>query len=83
MNPPVSIYVYDIAVLAKRKGLKILWHSNGSMNPKPLRRLLEYTDSVTIDLKGFTQDFYSNASSAKLEPVLRTLKIIKEEGIWS
>jgi len=53
------------------------------MNPKPLRRLLEYTDSVTIDLKGFIQDFYGNASSAKLGPVLRTLKIIKEEGIWS
>ena len=69
-------YVYDIAVLAKKKGLKILWHSNGAMNPEPLTTLLKYTDAATIDLKGFTDKAYQN-SSAKLEPVLRTLKIIK------
>lgn len=74
-------YVYDIAVLAKKKGLKILWHSNGSMNPDPLRALLEYTDAVTIDLKGFTKKAYQN-SSAELKPVLETLKIIKQEGRW-
>lgn len=74
-------YVYDIAVLAKKKGLRILWHSNGSMNPDPLRALLEYTNAVTIDLKGFTKKAYQN-SSAELEPVLETLKIIKQEGRW-
>ncbi|UCF79791.1 MAG: AmmeMemoRadiSam system radical SAM enzyme [Candidatus Eiseniibacteriota bacterium] len=74
-------YVYDIAVLAKEKGLRILWHSNGAMNPEPLRKLLQHTDAVTIDLKGFTGKAYQN-SSARLEPVLRTLKIVKEEGKW-
>lgn len=74
-------YVYDIAVLAKKNGLRILWHSNGAMNPEPILALLEYTDAVTIDLKGFTQRAYEN-SSAELEPVLRTLKIIKERGVW-
>jgi pyruvate formate lyase activating enzyme len=74
-------YVYDIAVLAKEKGLRILWHSNGAMNPEPLKTLLKHTDAVTIDLKGFTQKAYQN-SSAVLEPVLRTLKTIKQEGTW-
>lgn len=37
---------------------------------------------MTIDLKGFTNKFYQNTSSAKLEPILRTLKIIREEGRW-
>jgi len=83
-NEPTSFYeyVYDIAKLAKAKGLKILWHSNGSMSPQALKELLKYTDSVTIDLKGFTDKFYREASSAELEPVLRTLKIIKEQGVW-
>ena len=74
-------YVYDVAVLAKEKGLRILWHSNGSMSPEPLKKLLEYTDAATIDLKGFTKKAYDN-SSAQLEPVLRTLKTIKESGTW-
>jgi len=82
-NEPTSFYeyVYDIAKLAKQKGLKIIWHSNGSMNPEPLGELLKYTDGVTIDLKGFTGKFYSQISSAKLEPVLDTLKNIKESGV--
>ncbi|MCK4652889.1 MAG: AmmeMemoRadiSam system radical SAM enzyme [Candidatus Cloacimonetes bacterium] len=83
-NDPISFYeyVYDIAKLAQAEGLKILWHSNGSINPEPLKELLKYTDAVTIDLKGFTEKFYRKASNAKLEPVLTTLKAIKEEGIW-
>lgn len=82
-NEPISFYeyVYEVAKLAKKKGLKILWHSNGSINPEPLRELLKYTDAVTIDLKGFSKRAYDN-SSAELEPVLRALKLIKEEGIW-
>ncbi len=74
-------YIYDIAVLAKEKGVRILWHSNGYMNPEPLRKLLKYTDAVTIDLKGFNSNAYKN-SSAQLEPVLQTLKIIYTEGVW-
>jgi pyruvate formate lyase activating enzyme len=83
-NEPISFYeyVYDIAKLAKTKGLKVLWHSNGSLNPQALKELLKYTDAVTIDLKGFTQEFYSGASQANLEPVLRTLKIIRKENKW-
>ncbi|MCX7785567.1 MAG: AmmeMemoRadiSam system radical SAM enzyme [candidate division WOR-3 bacterium] len=83
-NDPIAFYeyVYDIAKLAKDKGLKILFHSNGSLNPEPLRELLKYTDAVTIDLKGFTDKFYTEASEAKLQPVLNTLKIIKEMNVW-
>ncbi len=82
-NDPISFYeyVYDIAKLAKPKGLRILWHSNGSLNPKPLKELLKYTDAVTIDLKGFSKRAYDN-SFAELEPVLQLLKIIKEQQKW-
>ena len=83
-NDPISFYeyVYDVAKLARVRGLKILWHSNGSLNPQALRELLKYTDAVTIDLKGFTDKFYREACSSELEPVLKALKIIKEEDVW-
>ncbi len=83
-NEPTSFYeyVYDIAKIAKSKGINILWHSNGAMNPEPLRYLLRFTDAVTIDLKGFSKKFYRDASSAELEPVLENLKIIKQKGVW-
>jgi len=83
INEPTVFYeyMYDIARLAKARGLKTLFHSNGAISPEPLREILRYMDGVTIDLKGFTDEFYQGTSSAELQPVLRTLKIIKQEGV--
>ncbi len=82
-NDPIVMYeyVYDVAKLAQKNDLRILWHSNGSINPEPLRKLLNYTDAVTIDLKGFSDEAYEN-SRAILQPVLTSLEIIREEGVW-
>ncbi|MBA2124514.1 AmmeMemoRadiSam system radical SAM enzyme [bacterium Unc6] len=83
-NDPIVFYeyVYDVAKLAKAKGLNILWHTNASIEPEPLRELLKYTDAMTVDLKGFSEEVYRQTYSAELAPVLRSLKIIKEEGVW-
>jgi len=74
-------YVYDISRLAKERGLKTSIISNGFINPEPLRELLKVLDAVKIDLKGFSEEFYAEVSSARLEPVLTSLKIVKEEGV--
>lgn len=83
-SEPTSFYeyMYDIAKLAQEEGLKVIFHTNGAMRPEPLKALLKYMDAVVVDLKGFTDEFYTKLSSAELEPVLQTLKIIKEEGVW-
>ncbi len=82
-NEPTVFYEYclDIARLAKKQNLRILWHSNGYMKPEPLEELLKYTDAVTIDLKGFSKKAYDN-SDAERDPVLKTLKTIKESDTW-
>lgn len=82
-NEPTVFYEYvlETAKLARGKGLRIIWHSNGYMKPDPLKELLQHTDSVTIDLKGFSQSAYGN-SSAELKPVLETLEIIRKSGVW-
>ncbi len=83
-NDPIVFYeyVYDVAVLAKQKGLNILWHTNAAIEPEPLRKLLKYTDAMTVDLKGFSEEVYRQTFSGELAPVLRALKIIREEGVW-
>ncbi|HSW40331.1 MAG TPA: AmmeMemoRadiSam system radical SAM enzyme [Acidobacteriota bacterium] len=72
-------YVYDISKLARERGVKTSIVSNGYINPQPLRDLLPYLDAVKIDLKGFSEEFYREVSSARLEPVLQTLKVLQEE----
>ncbi|MCX8163752.1 MAG: AmmeMemoRadiSam system radical SAM enzyme, partial [Candidatus Micrarchaeota archaeon] len=75
-------YVLDTSKLARQKGIKNLLKSNGYINEKPLRQLCKYLDAANIDLKVFDDEIYRKISNGRLEPVLRNLKIFKEEGVW-
>lgn len=75
-------YVKDTARIAKEKGIKNALVTAGFINEKPLRELLKFVDAVTLDLKAFSNNFYKKITSALLDPVLRTILIIKEEGVW-
>ena len=74
-------YMLETAKLAKEQGIKNIMHSNGYINAEPLRQLAKYLDAANIDLKGFTNDFYAQLSEGTLEPVLNSLKILKQEGV--
>jgi len=75
-------YVYDTARIARASGIKNVYKSNGYINEQPIRMLSKYLDAANIDLKGFTEDTYLKLNSGKLAPVLRTLQVLKEEGVW-
>ncbi len=75
-------YMYDTAIIAKKNGIKNTMHSCGYINEKPLRKLSKYMDAADIDLKGFTEDFYSRICSGSLKPVLNSLVVLKEEKVW-
>jgi len=74
--------MYDIAKLAKEKGLSTSMVSNGYINEEPLCQLLQVLDAVKIDFKAYTREFYNQVCSGQLQPVLETLKTIKEQGVW-
>jgi pyruvate formate lyase activating enzyme len=74
-------YMLDTAQLAKKAGLLNVYHSNGFINPTPLRNLCKVLDAADIDLKGFTEGFYQELCSGELAPVLNTLKILKQEKV--
>lgn len=75
-------YMLDTAKLAKLRGLKNMYHSNGSLNQKAVEELSLYLDAANIDLKGFTQDFYTEVCAGYLETVLNTLKTLKQNRVW-
>jgi pyruvate formate lyase activating enzyme len=74
-------YMVDICHLVKKEGLLNVCHSNGFINPEPLRNLCKVMDAANIDLKGFTEAFYRDICSGELAPVLETLKTLKKEKI--
>jgi len=83
-NEPTVFYEYmlDISRLAKAEGLKTMLHTNGFIHSDPLEHLLPYLDTVTIDLKAFTEDFYHRISGGSLSPVLDTLLKVSQAGLW-
>ncbi len=53
-------YVLDVSKLAKENGLKTVMVTNGTANLTVLRELSPFIDAMNIDLKGFSDDYYSN-----------------------
>ena len=74
-------YMADIGELAKKAGLLNVCHSNGFINPEPLRNLCKTMDAANIDLKGYSEDFYREVCSGELHPVLEALKIYRREKV--
>lgn len=74
-------YMLDVYKISKKKGLKNIMHTCGSMQQEPFKELLKYLDAVTVDLKSFNDEFYEKMIGAKaLNNVLENLKLIKKSG---
>lgn len=75
-------YAFDMAKLAKEKGICNNFVTNGYIEDEPLKHIKPYLDGANIDLKGFNKDFYRRQCKAELEGVLKTIKAYKTLGIW-
>ena len=73
-------FALETMKLAKEKGLKNIWVSNGYINPRPLKKIIPSLDAVNIDLKG-DKNFYEEISEGKIEPVLNTIKTLFKKQI--
>jgi pyruvate formate lyase activating enzyme len=75
-------YAYDTALVAKKSGVRNIIKSNGYINPEPLKKLCTVMDAANIDLKSFNDQTYRKLSSGRLQPVLDSLKIYRDSGVW-
>ena len=75
-------FAYDTAILAREKGLKNLFVTNGYMTPECIAEMKGLIDGANIDLKAFTDGFYKKVCGARLAPVLKSIELIREAGIW-
>jgi pyruvate formate lyase activating enzyme len=75
-------FAYDCCVLARSQGLKNIFVSNGYMTEKTTRKLAPILDAINIDIKSFSNDFYRKICGARLQPVLDTVRLMHELGVW-
>ncbi len=67
-------YVRDCSVLAHEKGLQNIVVTNGCFCEEPLRVLLPFIDAMNIDLKAFSQRFYTRVGG-DLETVKKAIAL--------
>ena len=75
-------FAQDVGKLAKEKGLRNIFVSNGFMTEPSAQALAEFVAADNVDLKSFRDDFYRKICKARLQPVLDTIERLKKLGVW-
>ncbi len=75
-------YAYDTARLAREQGLANVFVTNGYMTAEALKTARPYLDACNVDLKSFREDFYKERCRSKLQPVLDSIRTMRELGMW-
>jgi pyruvate formate lyase activating enzyme len=82
-------YSYDIARIAHQVGIASVYVTNGYMTHEMLERFQgkdnghePWLDAANVDLKAFRDETYKRVCGARLQPVLDSLKRMKELDIW-
>ena len=80
-------YTYDVARLAHESMLANVYVTNGYMTPEMLEMVTSpagppLMDAANVDLKSFRDEFYRKECGASLQPVLDSLKMMKQRRVW-
>ncbi|MEH6753855.1 MAG: AmmeMemoRadiSam system radical SAM enzyme [Alphaproteobacteria bacterium] len=80
-NDPVIFleYAVDVAAACREVGLRTVAVTAGYICEEPRKEFFRAMDAANVDLKGFTERFYRELSSATLSNVLDTLVFIRHE----
>jgi len=84
-NDPVIFmeYAIDTAQACHARGIKSVAVTAGYMCEEPRREFYRHMDAANVDLKAFTESFYSKVCAGHLQDVLDTLVYLKREtDVW-
>jgi pyruvate formate lyase activating enzyme len=73
---------YDTAKLACERDIKNSFVTNGFMTPDAIDMIRPFLHGANVDLKAFSESTYKHVIGGRLEPVLDSIRLMKESGIW-
>jgi pyruvate formate lyase activating enzyme len=85
-NDPVIFaeYAMDVADACHERGVNAVAVTAGYMHDQPRREFYAKMDAANVDLKAFTDEFYVRQTGSHLQPVLDTLKYLRQEtSVWT
>jgi pyruvate formate lyase activating enzyme len=83
-NDPVIFaeYAIDVAQACHEIGIKAVAVTAGYISADARPEFYRHMDAANVDLKAFSEQFYHRLCFASLEPVLETLKFLRETKVW-
>ncbi len=75
-------YAYDIAQQAHRAEVANIYVTNGFMTGEMLDTFYPHLDAANVDLKAFQDETYRKLIGGRLQPVLDSLKKMKQQEVW-
>jgi pyruvate formate lyase activating enzyme len=84
-NDPVIFaeYAMDVADACRERGIKAVAVTAGYITDDARAEFYRHMDAANVDLKAFTAAFYHRLCLAWLQPVLDTLKYLRQEtSVW-
>ncbi len=83
-NEPTIFYPYakDVGILAKEKGLKNIFVSNGFESVEIIEDMASWVDAANIDLKSWSDAYYKKELKGGLEELKDSLRRMVQAGIW-
>lgn len=83
-NEPTIFYPYakDIALEAKKYGIKSVFVSNGFESKEMIDDMKGVIDAINVDLKSFNKKYYKKELGGNLEQILKNLIHFQKNGIW-
>jgi pyruvate formate lyase activating enzyme len=81
---PTIFFEFALATaqLARRRGLRNIFVTNGYMTPEAIELIAPVLDAANVDLKGFTQKYYKGICGADLGHVQTALGRLKASGVF-
>jgi pyruvate formate lyase activating enzyme len=76
-------YAFETAKRAARAGMINIFVTNGYMTRDALSTVAPYLDACNVDLKSFRDEFYRSRCGARLQPVLDSIRAMREMDIWT
>jgi len=84
-NDPVIFHEYaiDVAQACAEHDIKSMAVTAGYVCAEPREEFYHHMDAANVDLKSFNETFYHKLTGGHLQPVLETLKYLKQEtDVW-
>ncbi len=75
-------YSYDTARIAQDADIANIYVTNGFMTEEMLDTFDGRLDAANVDLKAFRDETYRKYIGARLQPVLDSLRKMKQMGVW-